>query len=177
MTVIDLTILICAAIGAIIGFSKGMIWQIGSIMGLIVGFIAARYLYIYVAEKYIWSFTGSLTAAQVISFVGIWIIVPVIFSLVTSLLSKAVNATPLGCVNHLLGGVLGVLQCLLFIGVMINGFDLIDSDHHMLEKDKKDNSYFYYPLKSATGSLFPTARDLTEDFIRNQLKQDARRTQ
>ena len=177
MTAIDLTILVCAAVGAIIGFSKGMIWQIGAILGLIAGFLAAKYLYIYVAEKYVWSFTGSLTAAQVISFVGIWIIVPIIFSIVTSLLSKAVNATQLGCINHLLGSVLGVLQCLLFIGVMINGFDLIDSDNHILEKDKKDNSYFYYPLKSATGSLFPAARELTQDFIRNQINQDAGRTQ
>ena len=84
MTVIDIVILVILAAGAIMGFSKGFIKQLASLLGLVVGLLAARALYGQLAEKLCPTVTQSLGVAQVLAFVLIWLAVPLIFALVAS---------------------------------------------------------------------------------------------
>ena len=51
MATIDIIILIVIGAGAIVGFVKGFIRQLASILGLIVGLMAAKALYASLAEK------------------------------------------------------------------------------------------------------------------------------
>ena len=76
---IDIIILIVIGAGAIVGFVKGFIRQLASILGLIVGLLAAKALYASLAEKLCPTVTDSMTVAQVLAFIMIWIAVPLIF--------------------------------------------------------------------------------------------------
>ena len=80
MATIDIIILIIIGAGAIVGFMKGFIRQLASILGLIVGLLAAKALYTTLAEKLCPTVTDSMTVAQVLAFIIIWIAVPLIFS-------------------------------------------------------------------------------------------------
>ena len=51
MTTIDIIILIALGAGVIVGFMKGFIRQLASILGLIVGLLAAKALYTSLAVK------------------------------------------------------------------------------------------------------------------------------
>ena len=51
MTIIDIILLVVIGAGAVIGFIKGFIKQLASILGLIVGLLAAKALYVSVAER------------------------------------------------------------------------------------------------------------------------------
>ncbi len=84
MTTIDIIILIALGAGVIIGFMKGFIRQLASILGLIVGLLAAKALYTSLAVKLCPTVTDSMTVAQILAFVIIWIAVPLIFTLVAS---------------------------------------------------------------------------------------------
>jgi membrane protein required for colicin V production len=154
--------------GAGIGFKKGLIWQAITIVGLVLGFIVAKYLYIYVAEEYISSVTNSFTVAQIIAFVGIWICIPLVFSLVGLLLTKVVDVISLGCFNRLLGAVLGAVKYMFFIGVVIYALDYFDTRHCVLSLEKKEASLFYYPLKTFAGKVFPVIIGFKEKDIRKQ---------
>ena len=66
MATIDIIILIIIGAGAIVGFMKGFIRQLASILGLIVGLLAAKALYTTLAEKLCPTVTDSMTVAQVL---------------------------------------------------------------------------------------------------------------
>ena len=65
MTIIDIILLVVIGAGAVTGFIKGFIRQLASILGLIVGLLAAKALYVSVAERVFSKITDSMTFAQV----------------------------------------------------------------------------------------------------------------
>ena len=88
MTVIDIILLVFIGIGTVWGMMKGFIRQLSSLVGLIVGLLVARALFAEVGG-WITQYFGILpTIACVLAFFMLWIIVPLLFSLFASFLSK-----------------------------------------------------------------------------------------
>ncbi|MDR0961069.1 MAG: CvpA family protein [Mediterranea sp.] len=156
MAILDIIILILLCIGLVRGAWKGFVRQLAGILGFIVGLIAAKMLYVYVAEHYFVQLTNSMTMAQILSFVLIWIAVPLLFALIAALLTRALEAMALGGLNRLLGAVLGVLKYLLFVCVLIGILEYLDPKNEWVSTDVKKESKLYYPLKSVVDLYFPT---------------------
>ena len=76
MNTLDIIILIVFLLGAVLGMMKGFVKQLASLAGLVIGLLAAKMLYIPVAEKISGTLTDSMTFAQIIAFIAIWIAVP-----------------------------------------------------------------------------------------------------
>jgi colicin V production protein len=165
MTTIDIIIVIIIGAGAIMGLFKGFIKQLAMIAGLVVGLIAAKALYISLAEKICPTVTDSMTVAQIISFVVIWMAVPLAFTLVAALFSKALEAVSLGAVNRLLGLVLGALKYVILIGLFINVLEFVDSDNRLISRTNKEQSVLYYPMKNFVGMFFPAVKEVTQQYI------------
>ena len=157
MTTIDIIILIALGAGVIVGFMKGFIRQLASILGLIVGLLAAKALYTSLAVKLCPTVTDSMTVAQILAFVIIWIAVPLIFTLVASVLTKALEAVSLGW--------LGALKYLLLVSLVICVIQVIDSDSQLISQTKKEQSLLYYPMESFAGIFFPAAKEVTQQYI------------
>ena len=167
MTIIDIILLVVIGAGAVIGFIKGFIKQLASILGLIVGLLAAKALYVSVAERGFSKITDSMTFAQILAFVVIWIVVPLLFLLVAALLTKAMEAVSLGWLNRWLGAGLGALKFLLLVSLLICVVEFIDSDNTMIDRTMKEESVLYYPIESFAGMFFPAAKEVTEQYILN----------
>ena len=165
MTTIDIIILIALGAGGIVGFMKGFIRQLASILGLIVGLLAAKALYTSLAVKLCPTVTDSMTVAQILAFVIIWIAVPLIFTLVASVLTKALEAVSLGWLNRMLGAGLGALKYLLLVSLVICVIQFIDSDSQLISQTKKEQSLLYYPRESFAGIFFPAAKEVTQQYI------------
>lgn len=163
MTTIDIIILIALGAGVIVGFMKGFIRQLASILGLIVGLLAAKALYTSLAVKLCPTVTDSMTVAQILAFVIIWIAVP--FTLVASVLTKALEAVSLGWLNRMLGAGLGALKYLLLVSLVICVIQFIDSDSQLISQTKKEQSLLYYPMESFAGIFFPAAKEVTQQYI------------
>ena len=73
MAIIDIIILAVFGLGTIIGFMKGFVKQLASLLGLIVGLLSAKALYASLAVKLFPTLTASMTVAQVLAFVFIWL--------------------------------------------------------------------------------------------------------
>ena len=173
---IDIIILIVIGAGAIVGFVKGFIRQLASILGLIVGLLAAKALYASSAEKLCPTVTDSMTVAQVLAFIMIWIAVPLIFVLIASLLTKAMQAISLNWLNRWLGSGLGALKFLLLTSVVIGAIEFVDSDNKLISATKKEESLLYYPMETFAGIFFPAAKNMTQQYILEN-KDATRRTQ
>ena len=165
MTTIDIIILIALGAGVIIGFMKGFIRQLASILGLIVGLLAAKALYTSLAVKLCPTVTDSMTVAQILAFVIIWISVPLIFTLVASVLTKAMEAVSLGWLNRLLGAGLGALKYLLLVSLVVCVIQFIDTDSQLISQTKKEESLLYYPMERFAGMFFPAAKEVTQQYI------------
>ena len=165
MTTIDIIILIALGAGVIIGFMKGFIRQLASILGLIVGLLAAKALYTSLAVKLCPTVTDSMTVAQILAFVIIWIAVPLIFTLVASVLTKAMEAVSLGWLNRLLGAGLGALIYLLLVSLVVCVIQFIDTDSQLISQTKKEESLLYYPMERFAGMFFPAAKEVTQQYI------------
>ena len=165
MTTIDIIILIALGAGVIIGFMKGFIRQLASILGLIVGLLAAKALYTSLAVKLCPTVTDSMTVAQILAFVIIWIAVPLIFTLVASVLTKAMEAVSLVWLNRLLGAGLGALKYLLLVSLVVCVIQFIDTDSQLISQTKKEESLLYYPMERFAGMFFPVAKEVTQQYI------------
>ena len=169
MTTLDIILLVFVGIGFVLGFTKGFIRQLTSILGLVVGLIAAKMLYASLAEKICPIVTESMTVAQVISFLGIWIIVPLLFSLVAYLLTKAFEAVSLGFLNRLLGAIFGMAKFLLLAMLIIAMIDYLDPEDKLIVRKTKESSKLYGAVQRLNEYLFPVAAKATQN-IYNQIQ-------
>ena len=165
MTTIDIIFIAITCLGALIGIAKGFVKQLATIIGLIAGLIAAKALHASFAEKLYSTITDSMTIAQIISFLTIWIIVPLLFIFIAALFTKAMEAMSLGWINRLFGMFLGGLKYALLICLFINVLEYIDPESQIIKKEKKQESVLYYPLKNLAGSFFPTIKHITQQYI------------
>ena len=165
MTTLDIIILVVLGAGAIVGFSKGFLKQLASLLGLVAGLLIAKALYATVAERVFLPLTDSLTVAQGIAFVVIWLAVPLAFLLLASLLTKAMEAVSLGWVNRLLGVVLGALKAALLVSLLVCVVEYIDTDNTILKKTKKQESVLYYPMEKFAGLFLPAAREVASELL------------
>ena len=119
------------------------------------------------AERVFSKITDSMTFAQILAFVVIWVVVPLLFLLVAALLTKAMEAISLGWLNRWLGAGLGALKFLLLVSLLICVVEFIDSDNTMIDRTMKEESVLYYPIESFAGMFFPAAKEVTEQYILN----------
>lgn len=174
MTTIDIIILIIIAAGSVLGFMAGFIKQLSSLLGLMLGLIAAKMLYAPLAEQLCPTVTDSMNVAQILAFVMIWVAVPLLFALVASILTKAIEAISLGWLNRCLGSFLGLLKYTLVLSLLLNVIDFIDPKGHMISETNRNSSLLYKPVKNMAGLFLPAAKQMTQQYL---LKDDtARRT-
>ena len=158
MTTIDIIILVILGLGIILGLLKGVLKQLAGLLGLVVGLLAAKALYATVADRVFSHMTDNPTVAQLSAFLAIWVIVPLLFWIVASLLTKALAAVSLGWVNRLLGGVVHALLVSLAICVL----EAVDARGTLVSARQKQESALYYRMKPLAGLFFPAAKTLTE---------------
>lgn len=166
MGLIDIIIIAAIGLGAFRGFLRGFIRQLASIAGLVVGFLAARALYLIVAERIsLYIPDTSMTVVQAIAFIGIWIIIPLLFTLIAAFFTRAAEALSLGGFNRVLGMFLGAVKWVLIIGLLINVLEYMDAGNSLIGQTKKEASMLYYPIKDIISSFFPVAKEITNEYI------------
>ncbi len=167
MTGMDFLFLLIVLIGGITGYLKGFIRQLASLLGLIVGLIAAWLLYASLAEVISPMLGDSMTIAQVLSFILIWVAVPFLFSFVASILTRTMEAVSLRWADRLLGLIFGALKYILFLSLLICVIEFFDTRNSFISETKKKESLFYYPMEKVAGILFPVATEVTKQLISN----------
>ncbi len=155
MNWLDITLLCLAGIGLGKGLFDGIIKQVVSLVALVVGIVfcgmAASWLRDYLIGLD-WLPAGGVS---ILSYVlGFLLIVGVVLA-AGEILSRLVSATPLSVINHVAGGVFGVLVMALFISLFFNMLEQVDKGSVLIHADTKMESRFYYPVKEIVPTIFP----------------------
>lgn len=151
--------------GAVLGFSKGFIRQLASIVGLIAGLFIARALFASVGERLAEELGTPLTFAQVVAFILIWLVVPIVFLFLASALTRVIDIVKLGFVNRMLGAGLGALKYMLLVGIAIHFIEFVDSKDNLIKSTVKQESVLYYPMEDFSDIFYPTIKNVTEQLI------------
>jgi membrane protein required for colicin V production len=162
MNGIDWLILILLAVGILSGLMQGFVKQLASLVGLVAGLLVARALFGVAGEWLAPEIGTSVTVAQIIAFLLIWVLVPLGFTIAAAILSRALSVVHLGWLNRWLGSGLGLLKYLMIVGLFIHAIDYIDPHDQLISSEKKEGSVFYKPVGSLTSALFPVFKQAGE---------------
>ena len=165
MATLDIILLSVIALGVVLGFLRGALKQLASLLGLVVGLLAARALYASVAERVFSHVTDNPSVAQLLSFVAIWLAVPLLFWLAAALLTKMMEAVSLGWLNRLLGAALGAAKYALCISLLLMTVDHFDTKGTLISRSQKEASILYGPMTGWAELFIPAARKAAEPYI------------
>ncbi len=169
LSVLDWIIIAIIALGVVLGFMKGAIKQAATMVGLIAGLLLARALFSQLGEKLAVELGTTVSVAQVIAFFMIWILVPIVFLILASMLTKALEIVHLGIVNRLLGALFGALKYAFIVSIAISFLEYIDSKDELINRTVKQSSLLYYPVKELSGLFIPTLKNVTNEIIQTDI--------
>jgi len=163
MNIFDIIIGILLILGFYKGFKNGLILEITSLLGLIVGIIGAFYITtyhgLYIGRWLNWEEPYLKITTFVLSF----IVIVMAIALIGKALTKVIDYAALGFVNKLFGGVFGVLKFALLLSILMLVFNAINNAFELVEPSTLRTSLFYPYLNEFSEFIWPKLVEITED--------------
>jgi membrane protein required for colicin V production len=154
MNWIDLIIVILIVLSVISGFSNGLVKEVASLAGLILGIWGAIKFSSFTAMKLNEWFDMTGQYIGIIAFVITFCAIVIIIHFIGVLADKVVDAVSLGFLNRLLGMVFGAIKNILILSVIFSVLNAIDARRHFLPESVGE-SKFYQPISDIVPSIFP----------------------
>lgn len=127
MNIIDMLIIALVGISGLLGLYWGIIRQVLSVVGVIVGIVLASRYGGGVAD-WIEGFGPTGRVADILGFAAVFVAVTTASSLLASVLHQVAEVLFLGWADHLIGGVLGVAQGAIVATVIVAILSAIPSE-------------------------------------------------
>ena len=174
MNWLDIVLLVLVVVGFAKGLFDGVIKQVVSLIALVVAIFfcgkVAAWLKGYIMALGWFPEEGTTILSYVAGFLLIkWLIrrdiarrsiVKYLFiSLVIlagEIVTRIIGATPLSVINHLCGGLFGLLVILVFTSLLLNMLEFVDKGSVLLPRQAKVESRFYYSVRQIVPTIFPS---------------------
>lgn len=155
---IDIVILLFLLYGAFRGFSKGLIIEVATLAGLVLGvFIAVRYS-VY-TEGILRDFLN--ISSRYLSYIALgitFLLVMIAVYLLGKLLTRLIDIISLGLVNKLLGTLMGIAKYFIIVCVVLMIVDALDDKFHFISEETKEKSFLFYPFLNFAQKMYNTIR-------------------
>lgn len=151
MNSIDLFVIIVTAFFLVRGLFRGFILELTIVIGLFSGYILAASYHDLLSAILIGYFTQlPESAADIISFAAIFILVNIVLRIVAGIITKTLKFAMLGWLNRLLGAIFGSIKSLIILSIAVFILNLIPFSDSLLQKIGKEDSFFF-PLLEMVG--------------------------
>ena len=170
MNVLDIIITIPLLFGAYKGFTRGLIIEIASIIGLIAGIYCGVYFSEYAAGLIRQHFNLEGTMLQFASFTVTFLAVVIGVHLLGKILEKVAGLVALKLINKLFGAGFGLLKWAVIVSVLVVVVEAVDSKFGFIPKENKAKSILYEPISSITPLIIPAITDAV--WFINQLEEE-----
>ena len=158
MSYIDIIILLFLLYGAYRGFSRGLIVEVATLAGLVLGvYMAVRYSSY--TENFLRDFLNF--SSRYISYVALavtFILVVILVYIVGKLLTKLVDIISLGLVNKLLGTALGVAKYFLIVCVLLLVTDALNEKFQFISEETRQKSLLFSPFLNFAQEMYNAIR-------------------
>lgn len=158
MNYIDIVILLFLLYGAFRGFSKGLIIEVATLAGLILGvFIAIRYSPF--TEGILKDFLN--ITSRYLSYIALavtFLLVVIAVYLLGKMLTRLVDIISLGLVNKLLGTLLGIAKYFIMVCVLLMIVDALNDKFHFISEETRENSLLFDLFLNFAQQMYNTIR-------------------
>lgn len=167
MNTLDILLGSILLIAIVIGFQKGFI---ASLISLLRFFIAA-YIAIYYMEDikpYMqWIGEQAEIIYQLVAFIVCFIVVSILLFFLSKLVTNLLNILALGVLNRMLGATFNGIKYALILSLILFSFTKINMTNTWIDQTTKKDSYLYTPIYSIAPSLFPIVTEWFENSEKN----------
>ena len=124
MNFVDVLILIIIGVFLLKGLLRGLMKELCSLVGLVVGSLLAFRFHGPLAEIMVSAFSLPASVCVVLAFLAIFLSTLLVFGLIGMLLSKYVKLLYVGGLNRVAGGIFGLVQGALLLSVVMFGLSV-----------------------------------------------------
>ena len=143
MNLIDSICLIILIYGSYKGFKNGIVNELLSFIGILLGIYLSK-TYYQVVDKYLVSvFDSTNQLVSVISVILIFTLTIILSKILSKVITKALNIMALGLLNKLIGSVFGLLKYLLILCIMTFVFSKANDIFVIIEKNKIEETQIF----------------------------------
>jgi len=165
MSVLDIIFIIPMIWLAFVGFKKGLIIELATLVALILGVYMSLYFSDITAEFLQEMLDLKTKYLSLISFAVTFILVVLAVNLLGNLISKLIDMAAIGFLNKSAGGLFGILKAVIFLSFIIFLIEKVDKKEVVLTQDLKEKSMLYPYIAPFAHSLINIYGDLDIDHI------------
>ena len=147
MSYLDIFFGIIIAWGAYSGFSKGLIKELASIVGVIAGIFLVKNYYQYLDLKLKPIFESDTILISFFSVILILFITIILSNIIAKLLTKVLKIIALGLLNRIIGSFFGMIKTVLFLCVFVFIFSNLNKVIEITEREQLNQSFFYSKIE------------------------------
>ncbi len=157
MQIIDIIILVFAALMVILGFRSGLIISLATLVALVLGIYAAVYFSHFAGALLKSTFDISSTYLPLISFAVTFLAILIGVLLIGKVIEKLFDVVGIGFLNHIAGAFLGLIKSILILSVVFFVISIADTNQKLITPAAKEKSIFYKKI----APIFPTIMSWT----------------
>lgn len=155
MNFLDVFILIPIVWFWIRGISKGLIIELATLAGMVLGILGAYYFASYGQDLLREYFSFSEHTARVVSYIVIFLVIWIVIYLIGRAIDKSVDLMAMGWFNKILGGIFGLAKGVLIVCLVLLLIEKTDPNSKVIKPNVKEKSFLYEPLMKMVHTIIP----------------------
>jgi membrane protein required for colicin V production len=160
MNAIDIILLIPLCWAIYKGFTKGLVIELATLIGLVLGIYGAVH-FSFIANSYLSQyFEISEKLLPYISFGATFLVIIILVFALAKLIETFLKATALNIFNRIAGVVFSLLKFGLILSVIISLIEPVDRTLNLIPKETKNESLLYNPIKMFAPFIFPYLKEI-----------------
>lgn len=158
---LDIFIGIVLVFALVRGMMNGLIKEIASTIGFLLGLLVAATCYETLGEYLTVDGSEVNMFTSIVAFLLLWIIVPIIFGLLATLITKALDLTVLGIANRIGGGILSMAKYLVLLSCVLN----VMVSLNILNSERTEGSVMLEPVQYITKFAMERAQEYVPEVM------------
>ena len=158
---LDIFIGIILIFALVRGLMNGFVKELTSTIGFLLGLFVAATCYQTLGEYLTVDGSEVNMFTSIVAFLLLWIIVPIIFGLLATLITKALDLTALGIANRIGGGILSMAKYLVLLSCVLN----VMVSLNILNNERTEGSVMLEPVQFITKFAMERASDYVPEVI------------
>lgn len=151
------------------GFKKGLIFELSSLIGLVVGIYCSIKF-----SKYVSTLIGiegeySILVAFFVTFIGVFLLSLFLGKCIEGL----IKLMKMGVLNNILGSIFGLLKCVCVLSVVMYYVVLIDFNNVIITNKTREQSIFYQPIERTGNLLIGSLKDYVQEAKEKRIENKA----
>ena len=158
---LDIFIGIILIFALVRGLMNGFVKELASTIGFLLGLFVAATCYQTLGEYLTVDGSEVNMFTSIVAFLLLWIIVPIVFGLLATLITKALDLTALGIANRIGGGILSMAKYLVLLSCVLN----VMVSLNILNNERTEGSVMLEPVQFITKFAMERASDYVPEVI------------